>query len=173
MSQSEKQGVWVARRLVAAVVLLGIGILYVLPVVVPGGVTVVKDASFSEVVGEDVIIDSSISVYLGDSPTVFVTGRRDDGITFLVYNHADEAIVFSDHSFGLRLFRNGGPGQGWQEIEVPLTSRADPITLPSQLTTYDPAVGNLWVLPRDYLPVVPPATVRVYVQGTGTESGLT
>jgi hypothetical protein len=87
-----------------------------------------------------------------------------------VLNHSDEPIHFPDQGFGLRTFVYDPEKGAWSEIVIQRPAKND-VTLPAKLERYDATINNKWTIPNQNFEVVDQREVRIYILGTGEETG--
>lgn len=102
-----------------------------------------------------------------DSPTRTQSGEL---LSFDVYNHTNEPVIFDDIGFGIRFFTPDKNLDDWSEVELMIKpdkakTIVDPATV-SDTTAYDNSVSIYY----SYFEVNVPKELRVYIIGVGQTS---
>ena len=90
-----------------------------------------------------------------------------NNITFAVFNHTDEPILFPDQGFGLIVSRYDEIDKLWERLQLPSAPYEEVKILPPKLETWDFEVNNTWGL-LDYDTITfGEGRLRLYVSGKG------
>jgi len=90
-----------------------------------------------------------------------------NNISFAVFNHADEPIIFSDQGFGLVVFRYDDLNKLWENLQLPYAPYREAKTLPPKLETWDFEINNSWDLLENDTTAFGVERLRLYVSGKG------
>jgi hypothetical protein len=91
-------------------------------------------------------------------------------ITFVVFNHTDEPIVFSNQGFGYSLYWYSDVDKTWEELSLPHFPDRTPKILPPNLEDLDRDIRNTWTILENDIKILPYKQVRLYVSGIGQTS---
>ena len=94
-------------------------------------------------------------------------------ISFIVLNHTEEHIVFSDQGFGYSLFWYSDIDKMWKELFLAHYPDQTPKTLPPKLEDLDRDTRNTWTILENDIETLPYKQVRLYVSGIGQISDST
>jgi len=95
--------------------------------------------------------------------------RSPNYISFNVYNHADEAVIFANKGFSVQLFCFFEEDGVWREITLPYTPANIEITIPGK-NDQDSHSDYHWSIPNWDIDNLPYKEIRLYIEGTGLQS---
>jgi hypothetical protein len=97
----------------------------------------------------------------------------DEIVSLIVLNHTNEAIYFTNSGFGLQLFCEDEKGNIWQKQNMPDGFVEENRVLPPKTETlnFDLIDINLTNVDKSTVSQVSCAQVRLFVQGTGQDTG--
>ena len=90
-----------------------------------------------------------------------------NNITFAVFNHTDEEIIFPDQGFGIAVFSYDENNHHWERLQLPSAPYSEVKTLPPKLETWDFEVNNTWGLLDYDTTTFGEERLRLYVSGKG------
>ncbi len=92
--------------------------------------------------------------------------------TMDVLNHSSEPIRFQDQGFGLRTFIYDQESATWSETDVQKPFW-DVVILPAKTESFDPTIDNSWTIPDEEFENVQSRDIRIFITGTGANTGKT
>lgn len=122
----------------------------------------------SSIVG-DTNLNSGITIYRIEP----LESSQINNITFVVLNHTEEPIVFSDQGFGYSLFWYSDTENTWEELSLPHFPDKTSKILPPKLEDLDRDIRNTWTILENDIETLPYKRVRLYVSGVGQISNST
>jgi len=96
-----------------------------------------------------------------------------NNITFAVFNHTEEAIIFSNQGFGLTIFRYDDITKTWENLPLSPIPYPEPKTLPPKLEKWDLDINNTWGILEDEATALGYNQVRLYISGRGKNTNKT
>lgn len=93
-------------------------------------------------------------------------------ISYIVYNHTKESIVFQDQAYNLQIFTFDTSNQKWVKLELEKAAKIKTV-LPANLVTYRSDINNEWVLPHKLFEPLDFRYLRLYIFGIGELTGKT
>jgi hypothetical protein len=90
-----------------------------------------------------------------------------NNITFAVFNHTDEPILFEDQGFGITIFRYDDTHKLWERLQLQYTPYRELRTLPPKLERWDLDINNTWSVSEDETTASGAEKLRLYISGTG------
>ena len=130
------------------------------------------DVAFKATIAPEVEINLGITLAQTGS-ALWVSGGVESppGPNVVVFNHTNEAVIFADQGFAVRMFEASFSDKRWNEVDLGLMYEATPKILPPRLETVGPETANvLWVSWRG-LQLKSGARYRIYVEGEGSSTG--
>ena len=118
-------------------------------------------------------INSGITIYVEsfyDQPSDTQTGEL---IEYVILNHTNEDITFSNVGFGLRVFTIDETGGMWQEIFPVIHPDNTQTILMAKVEKYNPQANNSVYLEYSYFRGNLPIKLRILVNGIGKLSHTT
>jgi hypothetical protein len=125
--------------------------------------------SFVKMLGQDVDLNSGITI-IRSSIGLVISGPTPDpnNVSFLVFNHTDEPIMFQNMGFGLKVFWFDQKAGMWNQIMLPHTPYASKQILPAHLEKYSSSITNQWFIFSDDINITPSRELRIFIEGVGT-----
>jgi len=131
-----------------------------------------KNQLFISVIALETDLNSGLTLQeLTTGLTVGDAGQSPKGIGFIVLNHTEEPIVFSDIGFGLKVFQFDLSSKTWNQASLMRQPDPHQRVLPPHLEAYDFTVDNLWSIFGDELEKIGYPQLRLYVSGIGSRTG--
>jgi len=96
-----------------------------------------------------------------------------NNITFVVFNHTDEAIVFSNQGFGLTVFHYDDIANAWKKLQLQHVPYPEPKILPPKLEKWDSNIDNTWDILENDSTALGYSQVRLYISGQGKNTNKT
>ena len=121
------------------------------------------DESFISSLGSNVNLNSGITM---DS-AISVVPEQVNNITFAVFNHTDEPILFPDQGFGLHIFKYDDTTHLWEKLQLQYTPYAEAAILPPKLETWNTDIHNSWDVLEDETTSFGSERLRLYISGKG------
>lgn len=128
------------------------------------GQNTVKDREFEREIGA---IDLNVGITLE-----LQKNMQDDirSISFNVYNHTTEPIIFLDQGFGMKLYSYDPINKKWELISLPSFPAREIFELPPNTTKGDFKLRNFWTIVPDELKDFNGENLRLAVFGVGVDS---
>lgn len=104
-------------------------------------------------------------------------GKDDEFITlisFIVFNHTDEAVVFTNQGYNYEMYRLNSEQSNWENVGIIHSPVSMTIVLPPNLTepSYEQGKYNIWEIFYDDLDGIHQYdSLRIYIEGRGEQSG--
>jgi hypothetical protein len=95
------------------------------------------------------------------------TPDQANNITFAVFNHTDEPILFENQGFGIIVFRYDDTNKLWERLQLQYTPYGELTTLPPKLERWDLDIGNVWSVPDEETTAFAAEKLRLYISGKG------
>jgi hypothetical protein len=92
---------------------------------------------------------------------------QDNNITFGVFNHTNEPVVFPNQGFGIAVFRFDNTNKLWENLQLQYRPYSESKTLPPNLESWDFEINNSWDISEDQVMSWGYKQIRVYVSGKG------
>ena len=96
-----------------------------------------------------------------------VSPDQDKNITFGVFNHTNEPVVFPNQGFGIAVFRFDNTNKLWVNLQLQYRPYSESKTLPPHLENWDFEINNSWDISEDQVMSWGYKELRVYVSGKG------
>jgi len=96
-----------------------------------------------------------------------------NNITFAVFNHTDEPIIFPDQGFGLTVFAYDEINKDWERLQLRHVPYSQSKTLPPKLETWDFEINNGWDILENDVVALAREQIRLYVTGKGKATDKT
>ncbi len=93
--------------------------------------------------------------------------KQGNNITFAVFNHTDEPILFPNQGFGLSVFRYDENNSKWEKLQLPHTPYPELTTLPPRTESWNTENNNTWDLLENDTTAFGYKKLRLYVLGKG------
>jgi len=90
-----------------------------------------------------------------------------NNVTFAVFNHTDEPIIFPNQGFGLTIFRYDDINKDWESLQLQHVPYSAPKTLPPKLENWDLEINNGWDILESDTTALGYEQIRLYVSGNG------
>lgn len=91
-------------------------------------------------------------------------------ITYVVFNHTDESIIFPDQGFGLSIYQFNVTDMAWEKLPLPHFPEQVRKTLPPKLDGLDLNIRNVWTVLENDVDSLPSQDIRLYVSGSGQKT---
>jgi hypothetical protein len=92
---------------------------------------------------------------------------QSNNITFAVFNHTDETIIFPNQGFGLIVFRYDTIAHTWEKLQLNYIPYPEHKILPPKLEKWDFDIGNTWDILENDSTALGYSQVRLYISGQG------
>lgn len=125
------------------------------------------DELFASSVGDNVELNSGITM----QRAMPLYSEQFNNITFAVFNHTDERIIFPNQGFGLTIFGYDAVSRNWKRLKLQHVPLSEPKILPPKLETWDLETNNSWDVLENDTTKLGYEHVRLYVSGTGMITG--
>jgi len=124
---------------------------------------------FVSTVAGDVDLNSGITMEAATS----AIPEQINNVTFAVFNHTDEPILFSNQGFDLTVFRYDAIAKKWENLPLRYVPHSELTILPPRLETWYSDVHNSWDILEDETTAWGYKEIRIYVSGKGTITNKT
>lgn len=121
-----------------------------------------NEAFVSSITGN---IDLNSGITLDEAKSVLP--EQINSITFAVFNHTDEPILFPNQGFGLTVFRYNENAKTWENLQLQYVPASEPKILPPRLEIWDFEINNAWDILEDETTAWGYKQIRIYVSGVG------
>ena len=113
-------------------------------------------------------IDLNSGITMDKATTLFP--EQANNVTFAVFNHTDEPIIFPDQGFGLIVFRYDDINNFWEELKLQYVPYREVKILPPNLEKWDVKNGNTWDILESETIAFGVEQLRIYVSGKGQKT---
>lgn len=121
------------------------------------------DKNFANSIAKDVVLNSGITM----ERAMPVYPEQINNVTFSVFNHTDEPIIFSNQGFGLAVFTYDETNKKWKELQLPHVPFPEPTTLPPRTENWNPKIDNSWDILENDTAALGYKKIRFYILGKG------
>jgi hypothetical protein len=119
--------------------------------------------NFANSIAKDVALNSDITMERAEP----VNSEQINNVSFYVFNHTDEPILFSDQGFGLAAFTYDEIDKTWKELQLPHTPFPELTILPPRTENWNPKIDNSWDILENDTTSLGYQKIRFYVLGKG------
>ena len=126
------------------------------------------DRNFFSLIDDNVDINNGITV----ERAMPLYPEQSNNVTFAVFNHTDEKVIFADQVFGLIALGYDDAKDIWTIIKLQRTMNIDPIILPPNLEKWDFEVNNICNVLEDEFGALGYSQIRFYVTGQGITTNI-
>ncbi|MBN1452570.1 MAG: hypothetical protein JW963_16255 [Anaerolineales bacterium] len=91
-------------------------------------------------------------------------------LSFTVFNHTEEPIIFSNVGFSAELFHFSPLESNWEQVRLSMIPANNEKIIPAKLETIDSKIPNTWDIPNWELEALPYKELRIYIEGLGFHS---
>jgi hypothetical protein len=121
-----------------------------------------EDQVFASVVAKEVDLNSGITIERATS----VNPNQNSDVTFTVFNHTDEDIVFSNQGFGIVIYAYEEPTRRWIPLSLTHPPYSQAQTVPARLEKWGAGI-KIWVVLESEIANRGYKQLRLYVSGNG------
>ena len=161
--------IFLAAILLLSIILLAIGRIFSNQNVAPTSYPI--DSLFSTEANESFVssivrnTDLNSGITMEKSTPLY--SSQANNITFAVFNHTDEPIIFANQGFGITVFRYDEINNLWETLKLQYVPYPETVILPPKLEKWDFDIGNSWDILENETTAFGIEQLRLYVSGKG------
>ena len=118
---------------------------------------------FDNIVAKDIDLNSGITM----ERALPLYDEQINNVTFAVFNHTNESILFPNQGFGLAVFRYDEITKIWENLQLPHVPFPEPTTLRPMVESWSSENNKSWSILEDDTTALGYKQLRLYVLGRG------